>query len=149
MKSLVTRWPQPLCLARTFFLPFVVIIGGYGLFLAGLYLLLGLDPVPYVLRFVVGSVGEVLPLAGHLFAVWVAYWLIYLILGGWLGSLATSEEISTWLLAVPSRLHLRDVWRDVLACLIPFSTGTRGLLQFKRVPHLHWGWTPGFSNQLE
>lgn len=84
---------HPRDLARALFLPLVRVIGGFSLFLAALYLLVGMDPTVPVGNFVVDSVTTSLPLVERLFAVWLLYTMAYLLLGAcrqdlWVISLA-------------------------------------------------------------
>ena len=57
-------------MAHALFLPFVRVIGAFTLFLAALYLLVGVDPTVPVSHFVVDPATASLPLVGRLFAVW-------------------------------------------------------------------------------
>ena len=67
-------------LARALFLPYVRVISGFALFLAALYLLVGMDPKVPVGNFVVDSFTASLPLVERLLAVWSLYTLTYLLL---------------------------------------------------------------------
>ena len=144
---------RPGDLARALFLPFVKVIGGFALFLAALYLLIGLDPTVPVGHFVVDSVTTSLPLMERLFAIWLLYTLAYLLLGAcrqdlWVIALALGRlpkvsrrpEFSILLSNVPDRLKQSHPLE---------SPNSPPRHWFDPSGRLHPGWVRGLSPQLE
>ena len=68
---------KPSELAWAFLAPFVYLICGFGLLLAVIYLMIGVDPTAPVGDYLVDAVDESLPLAGVLIVLWVFYCIIY------------------------------------------------------------------------
>ena len=73
--------PSPSELGWALFRPFLLVIGGCAVFLATLYLLVGLNPTTPVAEFIVDYVEVTLPIAGRLTIVWGLYCIFYLVIG--------------------------------------------------------------------
>ena len=149
MVSTMKLMPRPLELAWELTKPFVFVVGGFALFLAAMYLVIGQDPSIPVGRFLTGSVETLGPFMGLLFVLWLYYLIIYLVAGVYVHDL--------WIVArLPDNLadflrrHCFSSQPDstLPAHLIPsFSPGR---LYRPHPPGLQvMGWRAGDSAQLE
>ena len=149
MVSVTKLMPRPLQLAWEFTKPFALIPGGFALFLALLYLVIGQDPVPSVSNFLVGSTAALLPLAGIL----CVLWLYYIVGRGMLSANASDQWIVTQILDQLARLLRRLHYclllsSSLLVCIVPTPSLARLSSPYLPV-RLVAGWRAGDSAQLE
>lgn len=135
--------------AKQFFLPFVIIIGGFSLLTAIIYGLAGENPVGPVTWFISESWNELSPLVLFLVAVWWCHLTSYILVGSFVQNLRkigrTAERIT--------RSFLCGLFRTWAAPTpfgnIPASLSLVPLFSRNTPPWLAFGWQAGSSAQLE